>query len=126
MSVLNDSEIAEFNEGDIVRIRNDIDEYTPIPFSFVSHMNKYRGQEFRIQKRHETHTYRINDFPVIEDTLIRMGIDVEEFDDIRVTRYRLNDLNGNDIGYNWSIFMFDLDCMIEVEYELEEINILFE
>lgn len=132
---LYDKDIISFEPGDIVRIRDDINPSMMIPLGFVTSMEKYRGHEFIIDSVDEEETAFLlsETSEIVSDLLDTCGITYDtEKDIIHVRRYRLikNDpQNENDITISkfvWSIYMFDLSCIDNVEYELEDIDLLFE
>ena len=130
MATIDDKLIAEFCVGDRVRIRDDINYLMTLPFGFIQAMEKYKGKELIVSGIDGTIKEYIDGYDkCVFDTICEYGCEHGMkfyMDDIlKSTRYLLVTDDGEDTGFSWSIFMFDLKYLSNIEYETEDIQLLF-
>ncbi len=126
MATIDDKLIAEFRVGDKVRIRDDINHLMALPFGFIQSMEKYKGKELIVNKIDGTITEYIDGYDkCVLNTIREYGIEFCIDDNLKSTRYLLVTDDGENIGFSWSIFMFDLKYLSNIEYETEDIQLLF-
>ncbi len=126
MATIDDKLIADFCIGDRVRIRDDINYLMSLPFGFIQEMEKYKGKELIVSGIEGAITEWIGGYDkCVLDTICEYGIEFCIDDDLKSTRHLLVTDDGEYTGFSWSIFMFDFRHSSNIEYETEDIQLLF-